>query len=112
MHIRPGEIGGGIVQRTFTFGEKRLRRGEQLNAAEIASLPRANLQSLIDGHYLDVYPLPPATVAETVERHVVRTPGFASKTYDVIAGKRIAEGLTKEHAEALASGPTPIETSN
>jgi hypothetical protein len=110
MLIRPEAIGGGIVRRTFTNGDRRMKSGDRMTSAEVRALPAASRQALIDSHFLDVYP--PVPGEEPAERHVVRTPGFASKTYDVIAGSRIASGLTKEQAEALAAGPAPNDTSN
>lgn len=110
MIVKPENIGGAFVRRTFANGARRMRTGDRMTAAEVRSIPWANRQSLIDRGFIDIYP--PAPVGEGEQRIVVRTPGFASKTYDVIAGRKIAEGLTKEQAEALAGGPAASATSN
>lgn len=94
------EYGGAIVNRRFTMGERQLERNTRLTAEEVASIPRANLHSLINRGYL--HPFPPATEEAALpkgERFLVRR---ADLKYDVVQGVRVnPEPLTKAEAEVL-----------
>lgn len=94
------EYGGAIVNRRFTMGERQLERNARLTAEEVASIPRANLHSLINRGYLHPFP-PPAeeTILPEGERFLVRR---ADLKYDVVQGVRVnSEPLAKAEAEAL-----------
>lgn len=108
--VKEEQIGGGTVRRTFVRGDKRLKAGDQLTREELLAWPRANRTALIDNGFVVIYPpAPKAAGAETAppQRFVVRTPTFGSKTFDVIEGQKLAEGLSKEEADTLAAAIQP-----
>jgi hypothetical protein len=103
--VDPKNIGGAYVRRTFTRGGQRVMRGDKLTREDVLSIPAANRQALIEKHFIDIYPPPPDSVGG--ERFIVRTNG---KTFDVIEGRKIAEGLTREAADAVVAGKSPETT--
>ena len=54
--------GGAYVRRRLDFGDRILVNGDQLTAEEIAAIPRANLQSLINLNLIELFP-PPSSEA-------------------------------------------------
>lgn len=54
MEIAPENIGFGIVRRTFTIGERRVRNGDRLDGEELRALPTANRRALIANGYIEV----------------------------------------------------------
>lgn len=105
MALKENEIGGARVRQTFRRGTEQLKSGSNLTRAEVLAIPRANRNALIDSGKLEVYPLAPegkVAPAGPTGRFVVRTPGFGVKTFDVIEGTKVATGLSKAEAEALA----------
>jgi len=101
--ISESAIGGGIVRRTFTLGERVMKTGDMLTRAEVLAIRIANRNSLIDHGKIEIYAANPNEIAEPGERHVVRAPGVGSRLYDVIEGRKLnSEPLTREDAEALA----------
>jgi hypothetical protein len=93
------QFGGAFVKRPFSMGERRLRVGDMLTAAELMAIPVNNRRALIDNKQLETFP-----VAQTSsERHVVH---IGRGLYDVFLGTKLtAEPLSKEEAEALAASP-------
>lgn len=98
--FRLRQYGGAKVNRRFTMGGEVIERGAELTADQVHAIPRANLNSLINGGFL--HPYPPADVPpprENVERFLVRR---SDLKYDVVEGVRVnAEPLAKAEAEAL-----------
>jgi hypothetical protein len=120
--LRPptiGEIGFGRVERKITVGDEELLRGRELTYEQLAAMPAANRNALIENRFISVFPKgvavrrPDGQVPARVEivegasgeMHVIAK-GFGR--WDVIQGSIVASGLSKEAAEQLAgkSGAT------
>lgn len=59
------EIGGGIVRRLFTAGERTYRAGDHIEADVIKAWPATNRRALIENRFLEVYPVAPSAAAAT-----------------------------------------------
>jgi hypothetical protein len=102
------EIGGARVQRTFTFGARRLQNGDVLTGDEVRAIRPANRSAFIDKGYIVPWPIEAAQMAPQagVERFV-KPLGFG-RGYDVIEGRKVNdEPLSKEEACALAGIEPP-----
>jgi len=97
LDIADSEIGGARVRRTFTFGERRLRAGDVLEAAEVMAIAKANRRALIDANYINIYPKAPAQPPGDL--FIV---GIGKDKFNVIEGRTINDKpLTREQAEEL-----------
>ena len=90
----------------FSMGERKVRPGEKLTEAEVRAIPRANLNSLRDSGYLQIYPKQDVAIA--AELAPIVTTRFAIHRgcgkYDVIEGVKLNENiLTKAEAEVLVA---------
>ena len=103
MIVKEKDIGGATVRRVFTLGTEPVKTGETLTRGQVLAMPTNNRQSLIDNGYIVLYPIPPNPV------HVI-SKGFGK--YDIIQGQLLAEGLTKEQAEAFMPGSGPGDPAN
>jgi len=103
MIVQDKDIGGATVRRVFTLGTQAVRNGETLTRDQVLAMPTNNRQSLIDNGYIVLYPLAPNPL------HII-SKGFGK--YDIIQGQLLAEGLTKEQAEAFAPGSGPGDPAN
>lgn len=93
------QAGGAYVRRAFTFGERELTSKDVLTADEVASIPIANLNALINTGKLELFPATPFTFV--AERFAVNR-GFGK--WDVVEGRKLNDApLTKVEAEALAA---------
>src|ERR1019366_9887066 len=97
--VRQEDIGGGKVERGFTSRGRVLKTGDILTAAELRAMPAANRQALIDKRYVSIFPV--LTKADHAERLITKSAD--GKTYDVIEGSKVGEGLTLAQAKLLAS---------
>jgi hypothetical protein len=106
--LHPDNIGGGRVERTFTFGGRRLNRGDTLTREEIIGMPASNRNALIETKHLMVWP--PHVMVDAGELHVINL-GFGR--YDVIRGTKVNEApLDREAAYQMAGKPTPEDKAN
>ena len=103
MIVQDKDIGGATVRRVFTLGTQAVRNGETLTRDQVLAMPTNNRQSLIDNGYIVLHPLAPNPL------HII-SKGFGK--YDIIQGQLLAEGLTKEQAEAFAPGSGPGDPAN
>lgn len=94
------QAGGAYVRRAFTFGERELTSNDTLTAQEVRSIPRANLNALINTGKIELWPASPAEMF-VAERFAVNL-GFGR--WIVIEGRKLTEApITKVEAEALAA---------
>lgn len=94
------DIGGGIVRRRFTIGDRDVVFGDRLTAADILAIPLSNRRALVERGHLSVYP-PSGQAADPADRHIANL-GFGK--FDVIEGRKLnSSPLTKDEAEALVA---------
>lgn len=92
------DIGGGVVVRRFSIGDRPVFVGTRLSRGDILAI--RNRRTLIGGGMIAIHP---PTIAERAERHIVHNGGGR---YDVIEGRKLNAGpLTKDEAEDLATTP-------
>lgn len=99
MLLAREDIGGGVVRRTFKYGDRTVTSGTKLTRGEILVLPYRNLNALVEKRFIEVYPRIEDYQAES--KRIVASKGFGK--YDVIEGRVIGEGMSKDAAEALAA---------
>lgn len=103
--IHPDQIGGGRVERTFSYGGRRLVRGDMLTREQIVAMPAANRNALIETKHLLVWP-PGIGGGEKF----VQALGFGR--YNVIQGRKLNDApIDRETAHRLAGLPPPEEKS-
>jgi hypothetical protein len=112
--LRIEEIGGAKVRRTFTMGARRTKAGELLELGDLARMPVANRNALIEKGFIDVWPKGVGgggvVASEPAERFVVPL-GFGR--YDVVQGMQLNDRtLDREAAYALAGKPLPAVKAN
>lgn len=103
------QIGGAIVRRTFSCGDRQLRNGERLSAEQVLAMPISNRNALVDKKYMDLFPKggDASGAAASGERFVISM-GFGK--YMVIEGRKITDGpIDREQAYALAGKAVPPE---
>lgn len=89
--------GGAYVRRRFTFGSRDMLAGDRLTAGEVASIPIANLQSLINLNLIELYPAPPTTGGDCF----LMPADDAGKRFHVIQGRQVTdEPLSRSAAQA------------
>lgn len=96
--------GGAYVRRRMPFGDRDLGPGDTLTAREVASIPRANLNALINTGKLELWPAAPGAqgVSGPLERVAVH---IGAGRYVVIEGRKITdEPVNKAEADALVAG--------
>jgi len=94
----PSDAGGAYVRRAFDFGERKLKAGDKLTRDELASIPEANLQALVNTKVLQLYPAAPDSLF-IAERFVVSA---GRGKYKVIEGRLLTKKpVSKEHALKL-----------
>lgn len=101
------EIGGAKVARKIDMGGVARLRGEELTLEELRRMPTANRNALIENRIIEVWPRrvtfergpAAAPVNPGGQRHVYAR-GFGK--YDVVEGTVLAQGLTREEADAMA----------
>ena len=98
------DIGGAIVRRRFTFGQRAMLAGDKLTREQVLSMPRANRNSMIENRFLQVVLRMDAGSAEPGERYAVH---MGRGKYDVIEGRKLNDApLTAAEAKKLAAqGP-------
>jgi hypothetical protein len=125
--VTPGSeienAGGAYVRRRLTFGERVFVSGDMLTAEEVASIPRANLHSLVNTNIIELYPRAPRVeepdtgvaalltalwLAENPPAPPIGRDGecFLMPTHDpkkfhIIQGQRVtSEAMTRAQAQA------------
>lgn len=99
----PAEIGGAYVRRRFLMGQAEKLAGDMLTAEEVAAIPRANLNALVNTGKLELYPQAPGGSVGG-KRFPVHIGGGR---YHVIEGVQLTtEALSREEADALVSATT------
>ncbi len=94
--------GGAYVRRRFTMGERDMAPGDLLTAEQIAAMPRANLNALINTNLIELFPRGPG--AGGGQRYAVHIGGGR---YHVIEGVQLTtDALSREDADALVNGQT------
>jgi hypothetical protein len=87
--------GGAYVRRRFTLGERAMIAGMVLTADEVADMPRANLNSLINIGTLELFPKGP--LGEDAGEYFLVPIGAR---FIIVQGRRITdEALTRLQAE-------------
>lgn len=116
MRVREDQIGGGVVARSFTSGQKKLPMGHRLSREEVLSIPLANRNSLIENRFLQVLFRDPgatavaASSADQMTRYAVHQ---GRGRYDVIEGRKLnTEPLTEAQAKDLAAKGTKKSKAN
>jgi hypothetical protein len=107
FQMRPEQIGGAIVRRTFSSGGTRLTSGTKLSAEQVLAFATANRNALVDKRFIDLFPKSGGidSVSESAERFVVSA-GFGR--FHVIEGRKLNdEPLDREQAYALAGTEAP-----
>jgi len=95
LHIADADIGGGYVRRTFTNSGRQMKRGDELTRNDVLAIPLANRKALIEGVFIEVYPLSPGGG----EKFLV---GVGNNEYNVIQGRVINTApLPRKEAEKL-----------
>lgn len=95
------EAGGAYVRRAFDFNGQKLKNGDKLTREELASMPEANLQALVNTKHLQLWPASPADMF-IAERFVV--PAAGGK-YEVIEGRKVTtKPVSKRQAQKVAKG--------
>jgi hypothetical protein len=98
------EIGGGIVRLGFTIGERRMKPGDRLTAAEINAL--SNGRALIRTGHIRAHPFALAQQqAAPADRHMFHIGGGR---YVVSGPLLTGEPVSKEDAEAIMAGRDPF----
>lgn len=93
--------GGAWVRRRFMFGDVEKIAGETLSREEVASIPRANLNALVNTGKLELWPMSPEEIdlSQYKSRFLVHR---GNGRYDVIEGRLLTEApLPREQATAL-----------
>lgn len=97
--------GGAWVRRRFMFGEVEKLSGETLTAEEVQSIPRANLNALVNTGRLELWPMSKdeVDVSQYKSRFLVHR---GNGRYDVIEGRRITDApIPRDEALALQQQP-------
>lgn len=96
--IQDHMIGGAKVQRGFQRGSEWVKPGTDISRNELLSMPRGNLQAMVDGGRIQLYPPTPAMLGGVGELHMISR-GFGK--YDIIEGRVLNEEpyTSKEAAE-------------
>ena len=98
MWIEPEDIGGAIVRRMFKYGDRQLLRGATLTGDQVRGIRPANLRSMVDKGYLQLWPKREEIGHELFMVHQ------GKGSWMVIQGRRLHQGfLNKEQAEALCA---------
>lgn len=109
--MHPNQIGGGRVQRTFTFGSRRMLAGETLTGDELRSIRTQNRNAMVEKGFILLWPKDAGESfgqSPSCSVRFVRPLGFGR--YDVIEGRKLNEDyLDKEAAYALAGIEMPAE---
>lgn len=103
-----GEIegaGGAYVRRRFDMSGKDRVPGEVLTAEEVANIPPANLNSLVNTNVIELFPKTPPSVVDgkEVKRFIVRDGN--TNLYHVVEGVQLTEEplpLAKAKKELLS----------
>lgn len=100
LRIEEKDIGGARVVRTFTNGDRWMKRGDTLTREEILAFPLANRVALVDNHNIEIYPLAPsAQPAEPAEKFMI---GVSKDKFNIIEGRLLnPQPLPREEADAL-----------
>src|SRR5436189_45618 len=99
FQMRAEEIGGAVVRRTFTSGNKRLMPGTTLTREEVLAFPTLNRNSLAEKRYIDLFPKNNNAPTTTKAERFVVNAGFGH--YHVIEGKKLTdEPVDREQAYA------------
>jgi hypothetical protein len=111
------EIGGGKANTKLSIGGAVRYRGEEITLDELRAMPASNRNCLIENRMIQVYPkqvtftrsvghapIPAsqAPAADDLARMVIPR-GFGK--YDVIEGRVLAVGLTRDDAHRIAGTP-------
>lgn len=109
----PSEIataGGAYVRRTFTYGAREMRNGDQLTAEQVRSLPAANLRALINEQKIELFPSAPdgALAADGLKGKIENFTIHVGKgEYIVVRGVKLtAKPVSREQADELAKTAT------
>jgi len=95
------EAGGAYVRRAFDFGDRQLKNGDKLTMEELASIPEANLQALVNTKVLQLWPKGPTEIF-IPERFLVAT---EDGKFLVVDGQRVTKKpVSKRHALNLMKG--------
>lgn len=96
LHITEENIGGAYVRRTFTNNGRQMKRGDPaLTREEVLSIPRSNRVALIEGVFIEVYPMAPGGS----ERFMINV---GNNEYNVIEGRVVnTDPLQRKEAEKL-----------
>lgn len=96
--VEPSEAGGAYVRRAFEFRGRKLTTKDRLTAEELASIPEANLQALVNTKVLQLFPASPASIF-IAERFLVPAKGGK---FEVIEGRKMTKKpVTKKYAQQL-----------
>lgn len=96
----PRDAGGAYVRRAFDLGERKLVAGNKLTKDEVASIPSANLNALVNTGMLQLWPSAPTDVF-IAERFLIPAKGGK---FEVIEGRKLTKGpVTKQYAQRLVA---------
>jgi hypothetical protein len=91
------QIGGAIVQRRMTLGDRTMMRGDALTAEQCRSIPRQNLKAFVNTGVLELFPASP--IPEGSQRYAVH---MGMGKFDVIEGRKLnTKPLTRAEADAM-----------
>lgn len=114
--MRIDEIGSGRVARAIMIGGKKVLRGTELTHDELARMPVANRNALIENRIIEVFPRSVQVIGRQVTGAAAPAGAVRLKyakgfgKYDVVYGVVIAEAIPKEDAERMvAEGGPPVE---
>lgn len=94
--------GGAYVRRRFTFGAREMLAGDRLTSEEVASIPIANLHSMININLIELYPAPPPVPPTVGEGDYFLMPADdTGRKFHVIQGRQVTkEPLSRAAAQA------------